>query len=313
MERLPRPADGHFYESARDRLRFQTAEAAGASSRALYTASLGIVVFLFVLALSLRQVTSPGTAERVLQAGLGSLTEVDTVLAEHGAELRQAATTGTSETIQVPGYPLRVLVTRDEALKADATQLRAVVLQRAAAAVYEDGLGTFDRTGRQDLGLLSSQASLRFTLGQLTAENHDRATIATVILLLPLVGLAIATLLAQRGFARLRALGIAFLGGAVPGVVLFAAIRFLWGRYGGADAFRADIRTIAVALADVPLKNFGVVAVLGLVLVVTGVVLGRLGTRFGAGSRGVDTADDDEDDGDYVSELETTFLVRPPR
>jgi hypothetical protein len=276
--------------------RFADFEREGRGQRAaLFTAGFGLVLFLFVLALSARQSTSEGTANRVLESGISSITEVDLVLAERAEEIRQLATGG-SPSFAVPGYPLAVRISREEAAL-PRPQLRAIILQRSAALVYTQGLHAFDTTGKQSLGIFSAEGALRLAAGQLSEESNDRATTATLVLAVLMAALAALVLVRGEGYGRLRALGVAILVGAAPGVLLAVLVRLGVGRVGGDDPFMADLQSILAALVSVVLRNFIVMTVLGVVLTVSPVVMRlveeRVVPRFVA-PRAFDEWGDDE-------------------
>ncbi len=233
------------------------------------TVAFGVVLFLFVLALSARQVTAPGSAQHVLEDGIASITEVDLVLAEQLPAIRQVAATSDQPALALPGYPLPVQLSRDEAANLSTEDLRAVVLARSAAIVYTTGLGAFDRTGHQSLSLLSAEGILRLATGQLSASNHSRATKATLVLGVLLASLATLLMVSRDGYQRLGVLGFGLLVGAVPGTLLFLLLRIGVGQVGGADPFISDLRAVAGALLLVVVRNFAITAVLGVVFAVS--------------------------------------------
>jgi len=264
------------------------------------TVAFGFVLFFFVLALSARQATAAGPAQHLLENGIASVTEVDLVLAEELPVIRQLSTTSDQPAFAVPGYPLQVQLSHDEAANLSVKDLRALILSRSAAIVYTKGLSAFDRTGHQSLSLLSAEGLLRLATGQLSASSHSRTTTATLVLGVLLAALAALLMASQRGFQRLRVLGVALLVGAVPGAAGFALLRFGVGHVGGSDPFISDLRTVAESLVLVVVRNFAILAVLGGVFAVSPWIV-QLAERRIPGLAGV--ADDDadfEDDFEYV-------------
>lgn len=236
------------------------------SGTAAYTFILGICVFLLVAALSARQVTAPGPATDILASGIASLSEVDLVLAQHGDELREIAAASNQPSVTVPGYPLDVYVTRQEATTLSNAQLRDLLLQRSAAIVYAEGLGAFDRTGSQQLSFFSPDGLMEQAAGTLSEKQHGRANAATIVLALLTAFAAVLVVLRNTGFKRMRQLGIATVMAAVPG---FAAA-WLAGRavtaLGGDDPLRHDLRDIVLAVSSVPERNYLVALVAGIVI-----------------------------------------------
>src|SRR5205814_7701445 len=116
-------------------------------SRSSFAAVLfAVSLFLLLFALSVKQSTEPAKATRVLGTSIAVVTDIDRLLAEDLDPLRELARTADTPAYELPGFPLDVLVTRSELLSLDNAQLRALVLVRSSALVYQDGLKAFDRT-----------------------------------------------------------------------------------------------------------------------------------------------------------------------
>jgi hypothetical protein len=277
------------------------------------TVGFGMALFLFVLALSARQATASDTAQQVLQNGIASVTEVDLVLAEQLPVIRQLSTTSDQPSFAVPGYPVPVELSRDEAANLPVKDLRTLILGRSAAIVYTKGLGAFDRTGHQSLSLLSAEGILRLATGQLSASSHSRATTATVVLGVLLALLAALLMASQHGYQRLQVLGAGLLVGAVPGAALFALLRFAVGHVGGSDPFVADLRSVAESLSLVVVRNFAILDVLGGLFAVSPWVLRLVERRVPALAAAADDPVDFDDGFDYVEseELEDVTAGRP--
>lgn len=261
------------YPSEFRQRRFADFEREGRGQRTtLFTAAFGLSLFFFVLALSARQSTSEGAANRLLESGISSITEVDLVLAERTDEIHQFAASSGESSFAVPGYPLSVRITREESAL-PRSQLRTIVLQRSAALVYVEGLRAFDKTGKQSLGIVSAEGALRLAAGQLSEESNDRATVATLVLAVLMAALAAMVLARGEGYGRLRALGVAVLVGAAPGVLFAVLIRLGVRQVGDDDPFMSDLQSILDALVSVVLRNFVVMTVLGAVLTVSPTVM----------------------------------------
>jgi hypothetical protein len=251
--------------------------------RAFLAAMLAVSVFFLVLSLSARQATQPGTAQRVIESGIASLTDIDRLIAEDADALRRLAQSGDTATFAIPGYPLDIRLTHDEIRTLSNDQLRDLILSRSSAVVYTEGLRSFDRTGSQSISRFSSQGVLKSLVGELSESTNHRATIATVVFAVLVALFAVAVLAAGEGWSRLRTAGIATLLGALPGLALFAFAWFMAGRIGGGDPFVQDIRSIARSVLSVPMRNFLVVTVLGGFIVVLGAVFGMLSGRLDDG------------------------------
>jgi hypothetical protein len=248
-------------------------------SKSLYSFALALLLLLFMAALSATQVTAEPEAQRLLQAGIATLTDVDVLVAENREPLRQLAENTQGATVPFPGYPLAVSLTRQEALTGSNAEIRAALLERSAALVYADGLGAFDRTGEQSLGTFSTQGVMRLVVGQLSETTHRRATIASIVLG-TLAGLAALGVIARNGgYARLRVIGFASLGAAIPGAAVVFAVRLLAARYWSGDPFNEDLGDIMRAVANVPLRNYLVLGGLGVALAAGGIVFQAVAGR----------------------------------
>jgi hypothetical protein len=248
-------------------------------SKSLYSFALTLLLLLFMAAISARQVTSEAEAERLLQAGIATLTDVDVLVAENREPLRQLAENTTGPAIPFPGYPLAVSLTRQEAVSGTNAEIRSALLERSAAVVYADGLGAFDRTGEQSLGTFSTQGLLRLVVGQLSEKTHRRATIASIVLG-TLAGLAALAVLAKNGgYTRLRVIGFASLGAAIPGAAIVFGVRLLAARYWSGDPFSEDLGDIVRAVVNVPLRNYLILGSLGVALAAAGIVFQAVAGR----------------------------------
>lgn len=258
----PRRAQGAPFG---DRERYHRAVDAPSTqgARALLGGFLALSVFLLILSLSVRQATQPAPAQRALQPGIASLTDLDLLLSEQSGSLKREAERGdASATFRLTAYPIDVQLSRNDVLSLSPSELRAVILARSAAVVYQRGLSAFDVTGRQSISLFSAQGLLDLVVGRLSSDTNDLASKLAAAFVVLTALLAVAVAARGEGIERLRALGFAVVVGALPGFLLTLLARFVAGRL-GADPFVADLRAILVTLLGVPLRNYLVVALLG--------------------------------------------------
>ena len=272
------PSEGH---SARDRI-YGSATSGRDGRRALAGVALAASLFFLVGALSLRQVTEPRYANGLLESGIAVTTDIGTVIAENHEAMRQLVDSGSGATFTIPGYPLDVVLSRDEVTKTTDAQLQELVLQRSAALLYAEGLAAFDRTGKQQVSRFSSQGALELAVGQLSADTHSLANGASILLVVVTAVAGCFLLLVGHGWGRLRSLGFAVLGGAIPGLLFVGAARLVADSTGGSDPFVADLRSIIVTALGVPLRNYLVVVVLGVALTALAIALGRQEERMRA-------------------------------
>ncbi|GAB4326339.1 MAG: hypothetical protein Kow0010_09360 [Dehalococcoidia bacterium] len=278
MQRPYRPsAEG---EVARQRLFNEAYARAEGGSGTLAAAILAIAILLLVAAYSARQVTEPANAAHLLSVGIAATTDIDLLLDEHYAAMRDEARAGQSDLIQLPGYPLDVNLTPSEVLARDRDALRELILARSAAIVYVQGLEAFDRTGQQAVGILTVQGMLDQAVGQLTGNTNDRAGQAAAVLLIIATVAGAAVLAMNPGFGRFRQFGVAAVLGSAPGVVVTWGLSFLVSRFGGDDAYARDLRAIADAILDTGFRNYLIVLALGAIVAVTGALLGMVADRL---------------------------------
>ncbi len=245
-----------------------------------YAFILAVLVFLLVIAISLRQISDEEHARTVIEDAIATLTEVDLVIAEHGPSLRLAARASSEASFAIPGYPLDVRLTRDEVLKLTDTELRDVILSRSSALVYRDGLAAFDREDGQSLGSLSKEGLLKTIAGGVSESNNVRATGASLVLGGLAAVAALAVLLGNRGFGRVKVLGLAIAGGALPGLAISLIADAVAGQVWGGEAFGDDLGAVIGSTFDVPIRNFMAVSALGAFLTVAGILLAAVAGRF---------------------------------
>ena len=159
---------------------YQDGTGSHAARHAFLAVMLAVSVFFLVLSLSARQATQPGTGQHVIQSGIASLTDIDRLFAEDGDALRRLAENTDTGAFAIPGYPLDIRVTREEAATLTNDQLRDLVLSRSSAVVYTQGLSAFDRTGSASISRFSSQGALKTMVGELSESTNHKATIATL-------------------------------------------------------------------------------------------------------------------------------------
>ena len=239
-----------------------------------------IALFLFLASLSVYEITRPNRAQTLIAAGVASLTDIDQTLEENLPALRENARASSEPSVQLPGYPLPVALSRLEALTADPPTLRALVLERSASLVYATGLDPFDETGEQSAGVLSITNVIRELIGFLTGEAHDRARLVALVSLAVATLMGAATLALNRGFARFTSFGLALLLPSAAGYFLARGGGELLDRFGSDDAFVVDLQLMVQAMLDVPERNFLIVGSVGLIVAVAGRALGLVADRY---------------------------------
>ncbi|MCK6564955.1 MAG: hypothetical protein HUU14_05180 [Dehalococcoidia bacterium] len=238
--------------------------AAGREAALLFAAALAVLVL--VAAVSIRQATAPGSAIGVIEDGVAATTEIDLLLDQHLATLQEQARKDQDQTYALPGFPIEVFLTGEELLELDQAGVRDLLLRRSAHSVYDQGLKPFDRTGNQQVSFLSLQGQMDLVLGNLTGTRHSQAGMVALVAGLAFAGAAVGVLLFAEGFSGFRKLGLAVAGGAGLGLLLSGLAWFAAGLPGGNDPFVTELRDILRSLLGVPIRDYGVVLIAGLLV-----------------------------------------------
>lgn len=263
-----------------ERDRFYDEDPQASEGRRSFAAVLfAVSVFCLVVSLSCRQATAPAPARNMIEAGLVTLTDIDQLIADNGTSLRELAEASEEPAVQVPGYPLTIVLSRDEVLESSDAELRQLILNRSSGLIYTQGLAAFDRTGKQSVRRASVQGLLEMGVAQVSRETYDRSTFLALLSLGGAVVFGAVTGGAAQGFGRMRAIGIAVALGAAPAALLSLAARLLVGAVGGDDPFISGLRDIARAALMAPLRNAAIMVAAGLVVTAAAIVLGQLERR----------------------------------
>lgn len=241
--------------------------------RALLFGILVLSLFFAIGALAIRQATSPAAARNVLGAGIARVTDLDRLLAEDLPSASDA-----SGTAVLPGFPIDIQLTQADVAGKTTAEVRQLVLDRAAALVYDHGVHAFDRTGNQAVSRFSAEGLLTTQANQITRTTHSRATTATVILAVVAAVAAVSLISVAADGRRLRLLAIAVFTVGLAGLAISGVAWALLGQIGGSDPFDAAMRSLARSVVDVPLRDFLIVSLLGVAMLLA-MPVGRLLAR----------------------------------
>lgn len=262
----------------RDRF-YDDGTTSGDGRRSFMAVLLALFVFILVVSVSCRQITSPEPARNMIEAGLVTLTDVDQLIADDGEALRELAANTNEPVIALPGYPLDIILTRQEVLDSSDEELRQLILERSSGLVYAQGLEAFDRTGEQSVRRVSMQGLMELGVSQVSDRTYDRATLLALFGLAGVVVFGAIVGSTGSGFGRMRTIGVAAAIGAAPALLISFVARVTTGAIGGDDPFVAGLREIAESALYVPLRNSLVVVVAGIVVAAAATVLGRVEQR----------------------------------
>jgi hypothetical protein len=244
--------------------------------------ALSLIALLLVI--NAMQLTSSGTAQRILSRAVADLTEIDAMLPTIQTDLAEAAQASQEATVTVPHFPLAVVLPREEAATISTADLRSRLLSEAAEAIYKDGMSVWalaDPEAEQHIDVLSPEGGVQRGLGFLSDDNHDALRIAAIVLGLISLILGGLVFVSTQGMGRVVALGAGLLGAAVPSLVAAVAVRFAFrtASEDQEDYLMARLLDLGNDAAWLALRNYTILTLLGLWLVVLGVGLVLLEIR----------------------------------
>ena len=224
-----------------------------------------LVAFFFLATAC--QVTSEGTAHRILRRGVAITTDIDAVLPRLETELHAAAQTGEGDTVRLPNFPVPVDIPRDQARTLAGEDLRIVILDQSAERIYEDGMSVWaesDPDARQDIERISTAGGLHRAFGLATQKWNTIYLVAAIFfgfLSVALIGLLWVTL---TSYIRLLALGAATVTASVISLAGAVAVRFaLRTAETEADAFEQQLIDLGVDTVWLFIRNYLILSMLG--------------------------------------------------
>jgi len=230
------------------------------------------------------QLTDADTAQRILARAVATVTEIDALLPAIRADLAESLQTSDSPTVTVPLFPVPVELTREEATAISTAELRSRLLNTAAERTYREGMSVFalsDPQAKQNIDPLSPEGGVKRGLGFLSDNNHSALRIAIWVFAGLSVVMGALVVLSTKGLGRVTALGACVLGAAVPSLVVAVGIR--WGFRSSAEDQDDYLLNQLLSLGNdavwLPLRNYTILCLLGLGIVVVGLTLVLLETR----------------------------------
>lgn len=250
----------------------------------LFATLLAVSLIGLFFVINALQLTAPDTAQRVLARAVADLTEVDALLPTIQADLADEVETSEEPTVTVPLFPIPVELDRDEAKDISTAELRSRLLDQAAEAMYEHGMSVFalgDPEAEQHIDIFSPEGGIQRGLDLLSDNNHNALRIAAIVLGLTSLILAGLVLLSTQGFGRVVAVGAALLGAAVPSLMAAVAVRFFFrsAREDQSDYLLFRLLDLGNDAMWLPLRNYTILTLVGLMLVLLGLILVLFETR----------------------------------
>jgi hypothetical protein len=245
---------------------------------------LAVCLMALFVVVNAYQLTEADTAQRILARAVATVTEIDALLPAIRADLTEALQTGDSPTVTVPLFPVPVELTREEATAISTAELRSRLLNTASERTYREGMSVFalsDPQAKQNIDPLSPEGGVKRGLGFLSDNNHSALRIAIWVFGGLSLVMGALMMLSTKGLGRVTALGACVLGAAVPSLV--AAVGIRWGFRSSAedqdDYLLRQLLSLGNDAVWLPLRNYTILCLLGLGIVVVGLTLVLLETR----------------------------------
>ncbi len=249
---------------------------------------LAVTLALLFLAINAVQLSSEGAGQRLLSRSVAVGTNIDAILPDLQAALREEAQEGDADPVRVPDFPIPVEFSRDEALSLEGTTLRERILEEAATRLYQDGMSAWaagDADAEQDIEPISVTGALRRGLGLVTAKNHDLFVVAAAVLGFLSAVLGVALLASGRSWGRLIALSTVTIAAALPSLATAVAVRFGFRTaQEEADPFVSGLLDLGVEAMWIPIRNYLALTVLGFTVLFLTLVFIWASSRQPAGS-----------------------------
>ena len=237
------------------------------ASQWLVAAFLALTLAAFFFFLTAFQVSSDGTAHRILRRGVAITTDIDAILPQVTTDLHAAAQTSDQDSVRVPNFPVPVEIPKEEAAHIEGEELRQRLLDKSADRIYDDGMSTWaqsDTASSQNIARFSTAGGLNRAFGLVTEKWNTVYLIAAALFGFLSLVLAALLCLNLKSYLRLLALGAATATAAVISLAGAVAVRFaLRTAETGADPFEKDLLDLGVDTVWLFIRNYLILSLLG--------------------------------------------------
>jgi len=237
------------------------------ASQWLVAAFLALTLAAFFFFLTAFQVSSDGTAHRILRRGVAITTDIDAILPQVTTDLHAAAQTSDQDSVRVPNFPVPVEIPKEEAVRIEGEELRQRLLDKSADRIYDDGMSAWaqsDTASNQNIARFSTAGGLNRAFGLVTEKWNTVYLIATALFGFLSLVLAALLWLNLKSYLRLLALGAATATAAVISLAGAVAVRFaLRTAETGADPFEKDLLDLGVDTVWLFIRNYLILSLLG--------------------------------------------------
>jgi hypothetical protein len=233
----------------------------------LFLAVTLALVFLFATAF---QVTSDGSAHRILRRGVAATTEIDALLPQIETELETAADTAEDDQVRVPNFPVPVDIPKTDVGRIGPAELRSRILEQSADRLYEDGMSAWtasDPEAQQSIDRVSTAGGLHRAFGFATEKWNTVFLIAAALFGFLSLILVVLIWLTLRSYLRLLALGGAISVASIISLAAAVAVRFaLRTAETNADPFEEQLIDLGVDTVWLFIRNYLILSLLGFAL-----------------------------------------------
>ena len=237
------------------------------ASQWLVAAFLALTLAAFFFFLTAFQVSSDGTAHRILRRGVAITTDIDAILPQVTTDLHAAAQTSDQDSVRVPNFPVPVEIPKEEAARIEGEELRQRLLDKSADRIYDDGMSAWaqsDTASSQNIARFSTAGGLQRAFGLVTEKWNTVYLIAAALFGFLSLVLAALLCLNLKSYLRLLALGAATATAAVISLAGAVAVRFaLRTAETGADPFEKDLLDLGVDTVWLFIRNYLILSLLG--------------------------------------------------
>jgi len=237
------------------------------ASQWLVAAFLALTLAAFFFFLTAFQVSSDGTAHRILRRGVAITTDIDAILPQVTTDLHAAAQTSDQDSVRVPNFPVPVEIPKEEAVRIEGEELRQRLLDKSADRIYDDGMSAWaqsDTASNQNIARFSTAGGLNRAFGLVTEKWNTVYLIATALFGFLSLVLAALLWLNLKSYLRLLALGAATATAAVISLAGAVAVRFaLRTAETAADPFEKDLLDLGVDTVWLFIRNYLILSLLG--------------------------------------------------
>ena len=241
--------------------------ALGVASLWLVGAFLAFTLAAFFLFATAFQVSSDGTAHRILRRGVAITIDIDAVLPQLTTGLQAAAQTSEQDPVRLPSFPVPVDIPKDDAAGLQGDELRQRILDVSADRLYDEGMSAWaqsDTKGNQEISRFSTAGGLDRSFALVTQKWNTIYLLAAVLFGFLSAILAVLLWLNLKTYLRLLVIGAAVATAAVLSLAGAVAVRFALRTAGTeADPFEKELLDLGVDVVWLFIRNYLVLSMLG--------------------------------------------------